>query len=432
MIAFSLQTGREDTALVEAVQRGMASGAVRDRPADAGERAARRALPGAWCWRRCARGRSRACPRSACTARTSRSRPAACCATRSEAEAAGFDAGMSLGPLLAVERAPGRVGLRLVVPRRGAAGDGAAVGRRQRPRPALPPGDRRPGGGDAVRAVPGPAVGRARHGRVLQRAHHRRRRGRRSGVRNARLRECVDVMRALFAGEVVDHDGLVRVDRARLWTLPAEPPALVGAAVSPGDGALVRRLGRRARDDQPAARAPRAGDRGVPRGRRRGQADPSPGAPVVGADRRGGAARSRTTSGARTSSRRRCAGTSPRSSSSTRPRSHVRPEDVRGACSSSADLGAARRVAAGAGRARRRLAPAAPRRAGPRAVHRRLRRARAAGAARMSRTATGDVWWKNAVVYCLDVETFLDGDGDGCGDLAGPVRARSTTSPASA
>jgi probable non-F420 flavinoid oxidoreductase len=50
--------------------------------------------------------------------------------------------------------------------------------------------------------------------------------------RNARLRECVDVMRALFAGEVVDHDGLVRVDRARLWTLPTEPPSLVGAAVS--------------------------------------------------------------------------------------------------------------------------------------------------------------------------------------------------------
>jgi probable non-F420 flavinoid oxidoreductase len=50
--------------------------------------------------------------------------------------------------------------------------------------------------------------------------------------RNARLRECVDVMRALFAGEVVNHDGRVRVDRARLWTLPAEPPSLVGAAVS--------------------------------------------------------------------------------------------------------------------------------------------------------------------------------------------------------
>jgi G6PDH family F420-dependent oxidoreductase len=52
-------------------------------------------------------------------------------------------------------------------------------------------------------------------------------------VRTARLRECVDVMRALFAGEVVDHDGLVRVDRARLWTLPEQPPALVGAAVTP-------------------------------------------------------------------------------------------------------------------------------------------------------------------------------------------------------
>jgi probable non-F420 flavinoid oxidoreductase len=52
-------------------------------------------------------------------------------------------------------------------------------------------------------------------------------------MRAARLRECVDVMRALFAGEVVDHDGLVRVDRARLWTLPARPPALIGAAVTP-------------------------------------------------------------------------------------------------------------------------------------------------------------------------------------------------------
>jgi probable non-F420 flavinoid oxidoreductase len=51
-------------------------------------------------------------------------------------------------------------------------------------------------------------------------------------VRNARLRECVDVMRALFAGEVVNHDGLVTVDRAKLWTLPAEPPPLLATAVS--------------------------------------------------------------------------------------------------------------------------------------------------------------------------------------------------------
>jgi trehalose synthase len=33
--------------------------------------------------------------------------------------------------------------------------------------------------------------------------------------------------------------------------------------------------------------------------------------------------------------------------------------------------------------------------------------------------ATSDLWWKNAVFYCLDVETFLDWDGDGCGDLPG-------------
>jgi probable non-F420 flavinoid oxidoreductase len=51
-------------------------------------------------------------------------------------------------------------------------------------------------------------------------------------TRNARLRECVDVIRALFAGEIVDHDGLVRVDRAKLWTLPAEPPPLLATAVS--------------------------------------------------------------------------------------------------------------------------------------------------------------------------------------------------------
>ncbi|MCX5398367.1 alpha-amylase family protein [Streptomyces sp. NBC_00102] len=37
----------------------------------------------------------------------------------------------------------------------------------------------------------------------------------------------------------------------------------------------------------------------------------------------------------------------------------------------------------------------------------------------MRLTRTSDVWWKNAVVYCLDVETYQDGDGDGTGDFAG-------------
>ena len=34
-------------------------------------------------------------------------------------------------------------------------------------------------------------------------------------------------------------------------------------------------------------------------------------------------------------------------------------------------------------------------------------------------TDTSDLWWKTAVVYCLDVQTFLDWDDDGMGDLAG-------------
>jgi len=54
----------------------------------------------------------------------------------------------------------------------------------------------------------------------------------RKEIRNARLRECVDVMRALFAGEEVSHDGLVTVDRARLWTRPEVAPPLIAAAVS--------------------------------------------------------------------------------------------------------------------------------------------------------------------------------------------------------
>jgi len=51
-------------------------------------------------------------------------------------------------------------------------------------------------------------------------------------IRNARLRESVDVIHRLMAGDEVDHDGLVRVHRARVWTLPAEPPPLFATAVS--------------------------------------------------------------------------------------------------------------------------------------------------------------------------------------------------------
>ncbi|MET8157623.1 alpha-amylase family protein [Sphaerisporangium sp. NPDC005289] len=40
----------------------------------------------------------------------------------------------------------------------------------------------------------------------------------------------------------------------------------------------------------------------------------------------------------------------------------------------------------------------------------------------MRLTYTSDLWWKNAVVYCLDVETFADGNGDGVGDFRGAAQ----------
>jgi coenzyme F420-dependent glucose-6-phosphate dehydrogenase len=48
-------------------------------------------------------------------------------------------------------------------------------------------------------------------------------------LRNDRLRACADVMRALWAGEVVTCRGLVCVEEAKLYTRPATPPRLFGA-----------------------------------------------------------------------------------------------------------------------------------------------------------------------------------------------------------
>src|SRR5690349_3346727 len=33
-----------------------------------------------------------------------------------------------------------------------------------------------------------------------------------------------------------------------------------------------------------------------------------------------------------------------------------------------------------------------------------------------------DLWYKNAVIYCLSVGTFMDANGDGVGDFAGLMR----------
>jgi alkanesulfonate monooxygenase SsuD/methylene tetrahydromethanopterin reductase-like flavin-dependent oxidoreductase (luciferase family) len=50
--------------------------------------------------------------------------------------------------------------------------------------------------------------------------------------REERLKECVAIMRALWAGDEVQHAGLVRVERAKLYTRPQQPPMLLAAALT--------------------------------------------------------------------------------------------------------------------------------------------------------------------------------------------------------
>ena len=125
-------------------------------------------------------------------------------------------------------------------------------------------------------------------------------------------------------------DGLVHVDRARIWSLPDEPPPLVGAAVSAETAAVVRRRGPTASItvNQPIERAP-AGARRLPRAPAGGASPPSrctcrtrpttQTALAVAHDQwRNGVAR-----------RPRSAGTRTRSRPSTPCRELVRPEDLR-------------------------------------------------------------------------------------------------------
>jgi probable non-F420 flavinoid oxidoreductase len=50
--------------------------------------------------------------------------------------------------------------------------------------------------------------------------------------RNARLKEGADIVRALLAGGKVTHRGRVQAVNAKLWSRPAEPAQIVGAATS--------------------------------------------------------------------------------------------------------------------------------------------------------------------------------------------------------
>ena len=242
-------------------------------------------------------------------------------------------------------------------------------------------------------------------------------------VRNARLRECVDVMRALFAGETVSHRGLVRVDRARLWTLPETPPPLIGAAVSAATAASVGGWADGLVTIQPAQGQARADDRGLPEHGGEGK-------PVFLADprrlwprRRGRAGHRVRSMAGPTSSRRRSARTS--SSPNVRGGGALRaPGGPQGPVLISADaerfvdwlagfaeLGFERIYVHHVGKEQRPF----------------IEPLRGAGAPDVRGISvmtlmiddTADLWWKNAVFYCLDVETFFDGNGDGCGDFNG-------------
>ena len=57
--------------------------------------------------------------------------------------------------------------------------------------------------------------------------------------RNARLKECAEITRALFAGETVTHRGRVTVIEAKLWSRPQKPVPLFGAAVSEATARFV-------------------------------------------------------------------------------------------------------------------------------------------------------------------------------------------------
>ncbi len=57
--------------------------------------------------------------------------------------------------------------------------------------------------------------------------------------RNARLRECADIIRALLKGETVTHRGRVTLVGGRLYSLPKAPPLLLGAAVTEATAEFV-------------------------------------------------------------------------------------------------------------------------------------------------------------------------------------------------
>jgi len=57
--------------------------------------------------------------------------------------------------------------------------------------------------------------------------------------RNERLKECHDVIVKLLNGELVDYSGHIKVQKAKLYTLPKVKPKFIGAAVTPETAAWL-------------------------------------------------------------------------------------------------------------------------------------------------------------------------------------------------
>ena len=183
------------------------------------------------------------------------------------AEQAGFTAAMSSDHLSPWSRAAGRVGLRVVLPRAP-----------RSPRPSLPFGVVTAPGQRYHPAITAQAIatlasmfpgrfwaalgsGEASNERVTGDVWPRK------DVRDARLLECVDVIRRLLAGET----GRPRRPRHGQPRPPVDPPGCRAAPHRPGrhprDRRPPRGLGRRPGHRQPAARHPAAGARRLPRRR---------------------------------------------------------------------------------------------------------------------------------------------------------------------
>lgn len=51
-------------------------------------------------------------------------------------------------------------------------------------------------------------------------------------IRNARLKESVEVIRELWKGDYVTHHGIIKVEKAKLFTKPVHTPTIFGAAIT--------------------------------------------------------------------------------------------------------------------------------------------------------------------------------------------------------